>query len=265
MKKYFRIIYIVFKQLKEFMVNFVGQVIYFPVKFAILFLIWNYVYKNANTLLGYSFEEMLGYYYILAVVQTCIMPCGYVAYKEWETINSGKMNLYLTKPISYPVYVYVEKLGGFFIYLFVGTIFIYLTVLFMRMFGIEIVLGNYFIFFVSLFMSVTIMINLFTIVGHITFFVENILSLRDMLWNIIKIFSGEIFPVAMYPWILQKICKILPFQYIYFFPISLLQKKISGKEIFQSLAVQLIWCFILSGLNYIVWKYGKRKYVSQGG
>lgn len=265
MRKYIRTMYIVFRRLKEFLVNFIGQMMYFPIKFAILYFIWSYIYGNSAVDASYSFEEMLGYYFILAIVQTCIMPCGLAAYEEWETINSGKMNLYLTKPISYPIYMYAEKMGSFLIYMATGLLFIYVTVFAMQFFGVELVIRHTGWFCISLFMGFTIMVNLFTIIGHITFWVENVLSLRDNLWNIIKIFSGEIFPIAMYPLFLQKICGFLPFQYIYFQPISILQGKIPVDKIVQNLAVQAGWCLLLIVVNGIVWKKGNVRYVSQGG
>lgn len=266
MKKYIKSAIIVFYRIKEFYVDFIGKIIYFPVKFMILFFIWYYVYSNIVSNLTYSFEEMIGYYFILAIVEVAIMPCGIVTYEEWKTINTGELNMFLTKPISYPMYCYFQKLAEFLLNALFGYLFLYITKVIMKIFfNYNIKFENSGIFFVALFLGFSIMVNLFQIVGHITFWVENVLSLRDNVWNIIKIFSGEIFPIALYPPLLRNVCRVLPFEYIYYTPISILQGKILEGDLLRSICIQLGWSFILFVVNGVIWRKGNRRYVSQGG
>lgn len=265
MKKYMRSAYLVFRRMREFTINFAAQFLYFPIKFGILFLVWETVYTNGNFAVEYTFEELIGYYFILAIVEAVMMPCGVVAYEEWASIQIGDMNLFMTRPISYPLYAYAKN-GRIFLQLITGLFFICFTKIFMvSLFGIELHMVNLVWFVLALILGFTIMVSLFQIIGHITFWVENILSLRDNLWNIIKIFSGEIFPIAMYPLFLQNICKYLPFQYIYFLPISILQGRVEGREMMWSLLLQTGWVIILVLVNALIWKRGNAKYVSQGG
>lgn len=164
------------------------------------------------------------------------MTSSTVTYEEWEIINTGKLNMYLTRPLSYPIYAYAQKAGEFLINTVIRIFFVYLSVLCMRTFfwceHCSYTSGS---FFTALFFGFTIMVNLFQIIGHVTFWVENVLSLRDNLWNVIKIFSGSIFPIAMYPPILQKLCGFLPFQYIYYVPVSIFQNKIQCQKIWNYL------------------------------
>ena len=266
MKKYIHAGTIALKQMKEFFVNFIGQIVYFPIKFAIIFLLWKYVYSSMSGEDGYTFEEMIGYYFIFSVIEAALMTSSSVTYEEWEIINSGELNMYLTRPISYPVYAYAQKAGEFLVNTVIGIFFVYLSALCMRVFfDVDIVLTHPAVFFIALFFGFTIMVNLFQIIGHVTFWVENVLSLRDNLWNVIRIFSGAIFPVAMYPPILQKLCGILPFQYIYYVPVSIFQNKIRGQEMWDYLVFQMIWCFGLISLNAVLWMRGSKKYAGQGG
>lgn len=109
------------------------------------------------------------------------------------------------------------------------------------------------------------MFNLFFIIGTLTFWVENVLTLRDNLWNVIKIFSGEIFPIAIFPKMLRDLCTVLPFQYIYYIPISIFQSKLSGQDLLNNLSAQTLWAMAMTIVSLFVWQKGVKKYSSQGG
>lgn len=266
LKKYFHVMLIEFKKTKEFALDFVGRLIYFPIKFLIIFFIWKYVFYNSPVTSIYTFDDIIGYYFILAIVELCITPCGYITYEEWQKINNGDLNLYLSKPLYYPTYAFFQKLGNFIFSIVMGMFFIYLIKILMgNFFNLTIQLNHIVLFLISLFLGFVIMFNLFLIVGHMTFWVENVLTLRDNLWNIIRIFSGQIFPISLYPQFLRNLSAALPFQYIYYMPISILQNKISETRILEYYIYQIIWVAILYLINQNLWKKGVSKYSAQGG
>lgn len=265
-EKYIYMFGMVWHRGKEFVLDFCAQFLYFPIKFIILYFVWQGIYGDVNTGTGYSVEELLGYYFILAIMETVMMPCAVTAYEEWDDISHGSLSLVLTKPIHYVLSAYVRKLGEFAVQFLFGTFFLILTQIILRNhIDLHIALAYIPVFFIALFLGFTIMISLFQIVGHVTFWVENILSLRDNLWNVIKIFSGEIFPIAMYPAFFAKICNVLPFQCIYYIPISILQGKLNDAVMMKSLLSELIWGVCLMLLNFIIWNRGLRRYTAQGG
>ncbi|MGG7164393.1 ABC transporter permease [Clostridium ihumii] len=265
-KKYLRILKIEFTRVREYFLNFIGQVVYLPVQFLLVYFLWKYIYSSNTVVAGYSFYEMISYYYILMILQSAIMPVGVTTYEEWNHINKGDLNMYLSRPISYPIYMFFTKIGYFIWNILFGLILIFIIIFILASkIEMNLTLSNVLLFCVSTVISFIIMFNLFFLVGTLTFWVENVLTLRDNLWNIIKIFSGQIFPIAMFPQVIRRFCSILPFQYIYYIPIAIFQGKLLEKSLLYNFIGQIVWALLLTLINICIWKNGIKNYASQGG
>ena len=79
------------------------------------------------------------------------------------------------------------------------------------------------------------------------------------------ILSGVIVPIPFFPKILQKISRILPFQYISDLPFRIYVGNIELIEGIKGLGIQLIWIIILTILGYYLMKKSFKKIVVQGG
>lgn len=126
-------------------------------------------------------------------------------------------------------------------------------------------IANFALAFLNDFLGLVIMYCLFFIVGELTFWVKNIMTLRDNLWNVIKLLSGQILPIAFFPKIIGDLSGGLPFQYIYYVPISIFQGRYAGMQALKHLRFQTIWVGILLFIMTVLWVVGVRKYESQGG
>lgn len=264
MKKYIRLVWIEFKKGKEYSLNFIGQLVYLPIKLIIIYYIWKFVYSHSSTIANYTFTDMVGYYILLKIFENSITPVGITAYEVWTDINQGNLNIFLSKPIFYPFYLFFNKIGYFIWGLISGIVFILCINLFLPI-GLEFELGRIQLSLLSLFFGLIIMYTLFFCVGSLTFWVENILTLRDNLWNIIRILSGQIFPIALFPRVLKGIASVLPFQYIYYVPITIFQGKVDGGILSNLLLGQFAWVIIMISLSILLWKSGTKRYSAQGG
>ncbi|GFN35735.1 ABC transporter permease [Tepidimicrobium xylanilyticum] len=264
MKKYIRILQIEFCRMKEYALNFMGQIMYLPLKLLIIYLIWKFVYASTSTIKDYTFEDIITYYFLLNIFETAIAPVGITAYQVFNDINIGNLDMYLTKPICYPLYLFCTKIGYFFWGITSGLIFLYLS---KAVIGIKLPvnIANFALSLSNVFLGLVIMYSLFFIVGELTFWVKNILTLRDNLWNVIKLLSGQILPIAFFPEILTKLSRWLPFQYIYYVPVSIFQGKYTQVQAIKHLGFQIIWVAVLSTIMIVLWATGIRKYESQGG
>ncbi len=264
MKKYLRLIWIELRKGKEYSLNFVGQLVNLPLQLLIIYFIWKFVFQSKAAIANYTFNDMVSYYFLLKIFESAIMPVGITAYEVWSDINQGRLNLYLSKPLYYPLYGFFTKIGYFiwgfaagFIFLSVFGLIIPITI---KLSVLRIVLSV-----LSAFFGMVIMYALFFYVGSLTFWVENILTLRDNLWNVIRVLSGQIFPIALFPGFLRVIAENLPFQYIYYVPVSILQGKLSGSLLYAELGKQFVWVVGMVGVMVLVWSVGNKKYSAQGG
>ncbi len=91
--------------------------------------------------------------------------------------------------------------------------------------------------------------------------VEAIGSLR---WIAIGILGGSAIPISFIPQNLQWIIKILPFRYMFSFPMEIIFGKVSGTEIYTGILVQGLWLVVLIGLYKLMLRSGIKSYVSVG-
>ena len=264
MKKYLRLIWIEFKKGKEYSLNFIGKLMYMPFKLLIIYFIWKYIFINTQTIENYTFQDMILYYFLLEIIQIAIQPVGFTAYEVWKDINQGRVNLFLSRPIFYPIYSFFTKIGGFIWGILSGIIFLLIANL-LSIIDIHFEIVRIFYSIQSAFFGLIIMYTLFFCVGALTFWVENVLTLRDNLWNVIRILSGQILPLALFPGFFRNIAQALPFQYIYYVPISIFQGKISGTGLYRILTGQALWTCSMIFLSIILWKVGSKRYTAQGG
>lgn len=77
--------------------------------------------------------------------------------------------------------------------------------------------------------------------------------------------SGGLFPLEVFGETVQKVFNLLPFKYIIYFPINIINGKLDLSMVWYGLILQLFWIFILTLLSAQLWKMGTRKYIAIGG
>jgi len=69
----------------------------------------------------------------------------------------------------------------------------------------------------------------------------------------------------LFPEVLLRISNCLPFQYMYYTPISLLMNHPTLREKLCSLAIQVGWCILFTVMGIYIEKRGMYKLQVQGG
>jgi len=91
----------------------------------------------------------------------------------------------------------------------------------------------------------------------------------DAVWQIYIIcqtfLSGALAPLPLLPPVIRTIAELLPFRWVFYFPIELVLGRLSPLEALQGFALQSLWLLLLMGLSQIVWKAGLRRYAAVGG
>ena len=218
-----------------------------------LYLIW----ANLSTY-NYSvdLQWLVLYSIIVSFTEFITMPYCEIAYNLMQDIHTGDLDMYIVKPIHYLCYRFISKLHIFF--LFVIVMILLEIVYKVNIFSFHNISILYFYI-----ISVSYIYIIFAIVVILSFKFENILTLRDNIWNIIRLLAGSILPLSYYPFNIEKILKFLPFEYIYYKPVIFT----------QNVALPTSFDFIISGLWLIIgvillmvfWNRSIRHYSSQGG
>ncbi len=259
-KEAFQIISLELKNLKQYQLNFIGFITFLPVKLLVTFLVWNVLFNNVIIVNGFTKETIIIYYSLIAILEFMINPFCIIAYSLNTDIRSGKIDLYFSKPISYIKMNYFNKFG----YLIIGYIYLSLVIIILS-FIIDINIMSVILSFIFIILGSLILYLLFAIIGSLAFNYENILTLRDNIWNLIRLLSGILIPINFYPEHIKNIVNYLPFRYVFSFTVEVILGIVSGTEIINHSIILIIWVIILFIVYKLIWHKSIRSYSSQGG
>ena len=242
----------------EFIVSLIGLL----VRIAVLWFLWNAIFKayGSETLKGFTLPMMITYASIAAVLN--IFAKSETEFYIEGDFKTGFISVLLTKPFSYPLYYLFREIGttgfslltrGLPIFLFT-LIFLGITMPSSPLFFISVALG----FFINFFLILLTGLWSFWSSGNIwgIRFARNVIS---------ETLSGSLIPIYLFPLWLKNIAAALPFQAIYSTPLLIYIGQISGSELFSAIGIQVVWIAILGGLSFIIWKFAEKKTLSYGG
>lgn len=230
----------------------------------VLLAIWLSVFRGASSIRGFEIGQLLQYF-LLATIINGITASHFESWRSRE-IREGKIDHYLTKPMSYPMQVFLADVGnrGFYISLIVP-----ITLAVYGAFSLSYNLGG-----LTLTPWAIVQLVFLVIVGYfvefsfamlavlLTFWFDGAEGLEHFKWIAITVFSGYMIPIEFMPTWLKSIVELLPLKYMYAVPIQIAQQKTSlvvGDLLYIGL--------FLSGLFLIqrwLWKKATLKYTSAG-
>ena len=73
------------------------------------------------------------------------------------------------------------------------------------------------------------------------------------------------FPLDLLPTFWARLLKLLPFQYMAYFPAAVFLGQIQGEELVFGLLGELVWALLFLGLSRWVYRVGLRQYSAYGG
>lgn len=178
-------------------------------------------------------------------------------------IRSGNLSYYINKPVSFFAMRLSEALGNMsisFIFMIVfGSIITYLLTLRLP-FEIKYFPTIILMCYISAIINVIMML----LVGFCALWIEDIRLLGMMAQRFAFVLGGAIFPLSIYPQWFIDIAKWTPYYSIYYLTIKLVYD-FSWLNLFQALALNLIWVSIFGLLIYISYKKLYKKVEVCGG
>ena len=234
-------------------------------QFVMMIFLWKSVYQYHDTIQGFTFNEMILYF--LLVNLFFLFTQVDTLFQMSEEIKEGRMSLYLVKPISYRIRIAFENfgrvIGGFIlvapIVLITGIVLTFLYGMVWSISWDQILMSMLFLPFLFLLMH-----EFYFLFGTFVIYTANEFGLAIFLNVIIQTSSGQLIPLAFYPSWLLNIITHLPFKYITYPPLILLEK-ISISDAFYSLGLLIVWVLIFMVFNHFIFKASLKKMVVFGG
>ncbi|MDR2045186.1 MAG: ABC-2 family transporter protein [Clostridium sp.] len=265
-KKYAAVFTLSMASTMEYRMNFLLSLVSGGFAILIQYFVWTAVYRRgaAGELFGYRYHQMI-VYIIMAGVLSKVMATGF----EWgiaSDIKDGGLSKYLVQPVRYLPCQMMGFFGQKVIQIFmVGILsFVVLNVCGFTA-GVGLDVPRIGLLAVTVFLALLLNCFLFYSISALAFWVTEVWAIFVGLGVAANILSGGVFPLDVFGPVAQAIFRVLPFQYVIYFPLNILTGKYDGARILEGICLQCVWILLLSLLAMFLWKAGMRKYIAVGG
>jgi ABC-2 type transport system permease protein len=234
-------------------------------QFAMMVFLWKSVYQYNDSISGFTFNQMLVYF--LATNLFFIFTDLDTVWAMSEEIKEGRISLYMVKPISYKIRLVFEVFGraiGVLILLLpvvlaTGAVITFVFDIIWTISIVDILLS---ILFIPL--MLLLMFEFAFFFGTLVIYTNNEFGLVIFMSVFIRIVSGQLIPIALYPAFLQQMVSWMPFRFISYPPLILIGK-ISNSEGLIGLGMLLIWVILFKVINHFMYRFSVKKMVVFGG
>ena len=232
----------------------------------LMFIIFNCIYKTlygtATEINGVTFS-MVSTNFILALGLSSAFKFDdeFVQYK----LKDGSIVNEFIKPVNFKLRILAENLGdSFFGICFNFLPALIITLIFTKiekpagaialvLFGVSVVLGYLILWHMSF------------IVQMLAFWLLSVWSISTIKKVFINVLSGSMIPLWFMPEKIMNIISYTPFDSIYFTPVKLYLGQMQKDQILFNFGRQLFWIVILYLIGNILWKFGQKRLIVQGG
>ena len=102
-------------------------------------------------------------------------------------------------------------------------------------------------------------------VGTLALFWESSLAVYEVWLGLYTVFSGYVMPLELFPGLLGKVVRYLPFRQCMAFPVENMLGLTTPAESLRDLALQWSWIACFAVLAQLMWRAGLRRFAAYGG
>ena len=231
-------------------------------------LLWKSVYQGAETdvLSGYTYSQVIAYLLLVHVSRMFSSMPGLAAGVARD-IRDGNLKRYLIQPLDLMAYLLAYRAAHKMAYIATSAL---------PYGGLFLVCAGYFETFPSLasvgFWILSLLLGFLLgfffelTLGMLGFWMLEVTSFLYLVNTLNFFVSGHFFPIdLMEPAGLAVFLKMLPFQYLAYFPAAVFLGKIPPDQLLPMLGVQFLWVLFFAFVSRILWRLGLRRYSAFGG
>ncbi|PGL67103.1 ABC-2 family transporter protein [Bacillus sp. AFS055030] len=227
--------------------------------------IWVAIYDNKPNLddsLGVSLKDMATYATVSVIISRLfIFPISsYIS----SRVKTGDIILDLQKPWNFQL-MNLSRAMGFVSFSLIYVIFPISIAIFLfspiNFPGI----GKLFYFIISLLLSIIMAFYIDFILGLLSFLFTEIWGFNLIVITLVQLCSGSFVPLWFFPDYIERVLTVLPFQGMYYIPLSIYIGKIQEGEILYNLLFQGIWIVLLIFIGSLLIKWSEKQLLTVGG
>ena len=218
-----------------------------------------------TTVAGYTNREMIAYLLLTQVSRAFSSMPGLASGVALQ-IRNGEIKKYLVQPIDLIGFLLASRVAQKLVYYLVAAgpfalVFFVCRGYFNGWPEPQILVA----YVLSLLMSFLLGFFLEATLGMIGFWWLEVSSLLFvyMLFNFF--FSGHMFPIDMLPGVFGTVVRVIPLQYLAYFPAAVFLGKVQGAELVWGLLIQFGWVLFFVFLCRLMFHLGVKRYSGFGG
>lgn len=261
--KYLEIILINIKVTLAYIATAWGALFTTLLQIFVFYYIWMAIYKYDSVINGVNRDQIVTYIIFSRIIYTQL-TWGFIP-RIGVKVQTGSIVMDLLKPIDFQLYMYLGRIGDFFIFAILTSIPI--LIICGLTLGIQPPPSIHALicFFISLVFAMSISFFVEFCIGLLTFYTNFSWGLQGFQESLVALFSGALIPLSFFPSWLLKITNVLPFKEMSYSPVAIYLGLIKGDEIYRTLMFQLFWFVALIIISRIFYSLIIRKVTVQGG
>jgi ABC-2 type transport system permease protein len=268
MRKYFKIFRASLVERMVYRADFFLSTVLRFVPMVTTILLWTAVYVGAGTgaaLGGFVLDEMIAYLLLVHISRMFSSMPG-LAHGIARDIRDGNLKKYLLQPIEMIPYLLSYRLAHKAAYITMSSLPYGLLFFLCRdYFTPPVNPWTYVAYLASLFLAFLVGFFFEASIGMIGFWLLEVTSFLYVINTISFFVSGHMFPLDLLPSPWDQILKMLPFQYLAYFPATVFLEKVRGPDLVYGLLMELVWALVFIGLARALYRRGLRHYSAFGG
>lgn len=228
----------------------------------IFWCIYKTLYKSATEINGVTFTMVTTNFILsLGLSNAFSMNDFFIQGK----MNDGSIANELLKPVNFKLRMLAETLGTIFFQLLFN--FLPACIIAVAVVGIKppVNVIGFLLFIVSACFGFLVLWCINVIVQMSSFWFVNVWSISTIKNVFVNVMSGSMLPLWFMPEPVMKFIQFTPFDSIYFTPIRIYLGELEGSSILLFFTKQLLWIIILYLIGELLWRFGQKKLVVQGG
>ncbi|MCK7488137.1 MAG: ABC-2 family transporter protein [Bacillus subtilis] len=169
-------------------------------QFVMMIFLWKSVYQFNDSINGFAFSEMLLYFLLTNVF--FMFTDVEAIYAVSEEVREGRISMYMVKPISYRLRLYVELLGralGILMLLLPIAIATGAAVIVIFDIAWTVSFGQIFVSMLYIPLIFTLMFSFAFFFGTVSIYTTNVFGVSIFASVFARVVCGQLVPIALYP------------------------------------------------------------------
>lgn len=211
-----------------------------------------------------SVSDVYSYYFLFLILSGFLMVHIEHEVAYWD-IKEGGLTKYILKPIPYITSKFFLEVTW---RIAMGLIALGATIVLIMLFGqlFTISLTPIQVVLVILTSLLALMVSFVykMIIGLTALWVVDFEGIEQLVFMLTLLFSGFVVPLDMFPQYLRTIATFLPIPYTIYYPIRMLQGKLTLEQSLSVIGIQMFWLLILSFGYKAIWNRGVKRFTGVG-